>query len=216
MWPVHLSVEQNWATGFSRFSSVDNIFTKKCSLGLTETSHQIKKKRQRQKRPLTLKHLLSAFSKQKVSHFCFKTTCYSASHNVFKKVKKQPYKLNALFWFEILFFFHVLIFPFSISLRKWKKKLSQVTLTTSGHPYNFFPQIFQFSLQTEKPPWAQPTWEFTVLSTSISPKPKKMGNSFHQVIPTRIKVFSRCKNTENAQSCGCLQWAERNPGEKIS
>lgn len=142
MWPVHLSVEQNWATGFSGFSSVDNIFTKKCSLGLTETSHQIKKKRQRQKRPLTLKHLLSAFSKQKVSHFCFKTTCYSASHNVFKKVKKQPYKLNALFWFEILFFFMFWFFPFPFHWENEKKNCLrsplqlQVTLTT------FFPRFF--------------------------------------------------------------------------
>lgn len=138
MWPVHLSVEQNWATGFSGFSSVDNIFTKKCSLGLTETSHQIKKKRQRQKRPLTLKHLLSAFSKQKVSHFCFKTTCYRASHNVFKKVKKQPYKLNALFWFEILFFscFDFSLFHFT---EKMKKKI------VSGHPYNFRSPLQLFS-----------------------------------------------------------------------
>lgn len=43
-----------------------------------------------------------------------------------------------------------------------------------------------------------------------------MGSSFHQVIPTRIKVFSRCKNTENGISCGCLQWAEHDPGEKRS
>lgn len=39
-----------------------------------------------------------------------------------------------------------------------KKKKSQVTpLTTAGDPYNFFPQIFQFSPQTEKTLWAQPT-----------------------------------------------------------
>lgn len=42
MCPVYLSVETNWATGFFGFSSVGNVFTKKCHLGLTETSHQIK------------------------------------------------------------------------------------------------------------------------------------------------------------------------------
>lgn len=103
-------------------------------------------------------------------------------------------------------------FPFSFHW--WGgggKKLSQVTLRT------FFPQIFQFSPQTEKPLWAQPTWELPVpLSILISPKPKKMGSSFHQVIPTRIKLFSRCKNTENGRSCGCLQRAEHDPGGKRS
>lgn len=98
-------------------------------------------------------------------------------------------------------------FPFFTPQRKWKK-------IVSGHPY-IFSQIFQFSLQTEKPLWAQPTWESTVpLSIWIRPKPKKMGSSFHQVIPTRIKVFRRCKNTENEKSHGCLQGAEDDPGDR--
>lgn len=80
-----------------------------------------------------------------------------------------------------------MVFPFFIPLRKKKTKVL-------GHPYNFFPQIFQFSLQTEKSLWAQPTWEFTVpLCIWISPKPKKMGSSFHQVIPTTIKLFKHTK-----------------------
>ena len=80
-----------------------------------------------------------------------------------------------------------------------------------------FPQIFQFSPQTEKPLWAQPTREFTApLSLGISPKPKETGSSFHQVIPARTKVFSRCKNTENGGSSGCLQWAEHDLGDKRS
>lgn len=136
-----------------------------------------------------------------------------------KKWKSNPTnECFVLVWKDFFFFLIFRFFPFSFHWEngKKKKKLSQVTLTTSGHPYNFFPQIFQFSLQTEKPLWAQPTWEFTVpLSIWISPKPKKMGSSFHQVIPTRIKVFSRCKNTENG-SCGCSQWAEHDPGDKRS
>lgn len=105
-----------------------------------------------------------------------------------------------MFWF-FLFLFH------------WVNEGGEKIV--SGHPYDFFPRIFQFRPQTEKPLWAQPTWEFTVpLSIWISPKPEKMESSFHQVIPTRIKVFSRCKNTENGRSCGCLQCAECDPRDK--
>lgn len=57
-----------------------------------------------------------------------------------------------MFHFCLKVLVYVLIFPFFISLtNEKKKKLSQ------GHPYNFrlplqlfFPQVFQFSLQTEK------------------------------------------------------------------
>lgn len=56
------------------------------------------------------------------------------------------------------------------------------------------------------------------LSIWIRSKPKKRGSSFCQVIPTRIKVFRRHKNTENGRSHGCLPGAEgpedRSPGPK--
>lgn len=111
-----------------------------------------------------------------------------------------------MFHFCLKVLVYVLIFPFFISLTKWKKKKNclKVTLTTSGYPYSFFfPRFFSSACKLKKQ-WAQPTWEFTApLSIWISPKPKKMGILFHQVIPTRIEVFSRWKNTENQRSCAC-------------
>lgn len=121
---------------------------------------------------------------------------------VLKKWKSNP--KNEMLQFCLKVLFYVSIFPFFISLTKWKKKLSQ------GHPYNFrlplqlfFPRFFSSACKLKKQ-WAQPTWEFTAPpSIWISPKPKKMGILFHQVIPTRIEVFSRWKNTENQRSCAC-------------
>lgn len=103
------------------------------------------------------------------------------------------------YWFMFWFF------PFSFHWQNEKKKnCLKVTLTTSGYPYSFFfPRFFSSACKLKKQ-WAQPTWEFTApLSIWISPKPKKMGILFHQVIPTRIEVFSRWKNTENQRSCAC-------------
>lgn len=103
------------------------------------------------------------------------------------------------YWFMFWFF------PFSFHWQmKKKKNCLKVTLTTSGYPYSFFfPRFFSSACKLKKQ-WAQPTWEFTApLSIWISPKPKKMGILFHQVIPTRIEVFSRWKNTENQRSCAC-------------
>lgn len=92
----------------------------------------------------------------------------------------------------------VSIFPFFIPLRKWKKKI------VSGHPY-IFSHIFQFSLQTEKPGGHSLLGSLFLFESDLNQR----GSSFHQVIPTGIKVFRRCKNTENWRSHGCLQGAEQ-------
>lgn len=77
----------------------------------------------------------------------------------------------------------------------------------SGHHY-IFSQIFQFSLQTEKPGGHSLLGRLLSLFLFESDLNQR-GSSFHQVIPTRIKVFRRCKNTENGRSHGCLQGAEQ-------
>lgn len=88
------------------------------------------------------------------------------------------------------FFFFLMFWFFSFSFQ-WENEnkinLSQVTLAASGHPYNVFPQIFQFSLQTEKP-FVGTAYFGSLLSFLLFKsvlRQRKMGILFHQVMLTK-------------------------------
>lgn len=190
--------------GFFGFSSVDNVFAKKYSLELIETSHQIKKKG-KGKKTVNIKTFSFSVFKTKFHIFASKQLITAQDITFVKKLKHNPRsEYFILVWKDLFICFN---FSFFHSTEKMEKIIS-------GHPY-IFSYIFQFSLQTEKPGGHSLLGSLLSLFLSESDlNQRKGGSSFQQVIPTRIKVFRRCKNTENGRSHGCLQGAEQDPGDR--
>lgn len=125
-------------------------------------------------------------------------------------MKKQPYKLMLHFGLKGCIFFHVSIFLFFIPLRKKKKikpTLTQVTLTTFSPGFSVQPASWKTTVGTAYLGVTVP------LPLRISPEPKKTESSFHQIIPPRIKVLSRCKIVETGGGVA-VTWAEHAPGDK--